>query len=330
MARPDFWEHADSARKLVSELSQLKGVVAPYDEVHRSWQDLAELVELVELAAEDDDAETLAEIASDLTAAERTLGSLLTRTMLSGPDDHRNVIFSIHPGAGGIDSNDWAEMLLRMYGRFFEAKGWKVETIDHQGNPEGGIASAVLRVAGEQVFGQLKSELGVHRLIRISPFDKSQRRHTSFAAVDVLPELQQEEITIRDEDLKIDTYRAGGAGGQHINVTDSAVRITHLPTGIVAQCQNERSQHKNKAVALKILAARIKQVERAKREKQLAELYSDKGEISFGGQIRTYTLHPEQRVKDHRTGVETGDVHAVLDGRIEPFIEAYLKQRMGE
>ena len=326
MARGDFWDNAERAQTLVGELSGLKVAVEPAEKLDRNLSDLEELLELVD---DPDDADSIAEISRDVQDARTRLAELATASMLSGPDDGRDVIFSIHPGAGGTDSCDWAGMLLRMFQRYFERRGWQARTLDHQPNPEGGITTAVLRVSGTQVFGYLKSERGVHRLIRISPYDKSARRHTAFVAVDVLPEVEEGQIEIKDEDLRIDTYRAGGAGGQHVNVTDSAVRITHLPTGIVVQCQNERSQHRNRDMALKYLAARLSQLQRAQREKELAELYSEKGEISFGGQIRTYTLHPEQRVKDHRTNAETGNIQAVLDGEIDLFVEAYLKSRIG-
>lgn len=326
MARGDFWDNAERAQTLVGELSSLKVAVEPAEKLDRDLSDLEELLELVD---DPDDADSIAEITRDVQDARARLAELTTASMLSGPDDNRDVIFSIHPGAGGTDSCDWAGMLLRMFLRYFERRGWKTRTLDHQPNPEGGITTAVLRVSGTQVFGYLKSERGVHRLIRISPYDKSARRHTAFAAVDVLPEVEEGQIEIKDADLRIDTYRAGGAGGQHVNVTDSAVRITHLPTGIVVQCQNERSQHRNRDMAMKHLAARLSQFQRAQREKELAELYSEKGEISFGGQIRTYTLHPEQRVKDHRTNAETGNIQAVLDGEIDMFVEAYLRSRIG-
>jgi peptide chain release factor 2 len=326
MAQQGFWDDADAAQKTVAELSRLKSIVEPAEALDADASALDELLELTEA----DDESSLNEVAGEIEQVEQRLETLLTASMLSGPDDAKDVIFTIHPGAGGTDSADWAEMLLRMYERYFERRGWKKEVMDFQPNQEAGVASVVLRVTGTQVFGMLKAERGVHRLIRISPFDKNARRHTAFAAVDAIPEAEEEEIEIRQEDLKIDTYRAGGAGGQHVNVTDSAVRITHEPTGIVVQCQNERSQHRNREKAMKVLSARLANLQRTEREKEMADMYSEKGEISFGGQIRTYTLHPEQRIKDHRTNHETGNVQAVLDGDLDGFIEAWLKSQIGK
>ena len=251
-----------------------------------------------------------------------------TETLLSGPHDHRNAIVTIHPGAGGTESQDWAEMLLRMYLRWAERKGFKATITDITPGDEAGLKSVTLTVQGDYAFGLLMGEIGVHRLVRISPFDAAARRHTSFASVFVTPEIDDKiEIDMKPEDLRIDTYRASGHGGQHANVTDSAVRITHLPTGLVAQCQNERSQYKNKDVAMKILRSRVYQYELDKRMEAARKLEETKADISFGSQIRSYVLHPYQLIKDHRTKLEVGDVNSVLDGYLDPFIRSYLVAR---
>jgi peptide chain release factor 2 len=247
---------------------------------------------------------------------------------LSGEHDDRDAIVAIHPGAGGTESQDWADMLLRMYLRFFERKGWATEMVDYQSGEEAGIKSATVMVRGDYAYGYLKSEHGVHRLVRISPFDAAKRRHTSFASVHIFPDIDEDiEIEINDKDLRVDTYRSSGAGGQHVNVTDSAIRITHLPTGIVVTCQNERSQHKNRDTAMKLLRARLYQVEVDKRQAQQERIEGEKKEIGFGSQIRSYVLQPYQMAKDLRTGHEVGDVNRVLDGDLDGFIEAYLAQK---
>ena len=251
--------------------------------------------------------------------------------MLSGEDDTRNAILTIHPGAGGTESQDWAEMLLRLYLRWCERRGFAKEIVEYQAGEEAGLKSATVTVAGDHAFGYLKAESGVHRLVRISPFDQAKRRHTSFASVFVVPEVDDSiEIEIDENELRIDTYRSSGAGGQHVNVTDSAVRITHLPTGIVVTCQNERSQHKNRATAMKILRARLYQRARREQEEKQAELHGSKKDIAWGSQIRSYVLHPYRMIKDHRTGVEVGNVDRVLDGDIDEFIEAELLRRSHE
>jgi peptide chain release factor 2 len=247
---------------------------------------------------------------------------------LSGEHDDRDAIVAIHPGAGGTESQDWAEMLLRMYLRFAERRGWKTEMVEYQAGEEAGIKSATMMVRGDYAYGYLKSEHGVHRLVRISPFDAAKRRHTSFASVYIYPDIDEDiEIEINDKDLRVDTYRSSGAGGQHVNVTDSAVRITHLPTGIVVTCQNERSQHKNRDVAMKLLRARLYQLEVEKRQEEQQKLEGEKKDIAFGSQIRSYVMQPYQLAKDVRTSYEVGDVQRVLDGDIEGFVEAYLAQR---
>jgi peptide chain release factor 2 len=283
---------------------------------------------LIELGREAQDDSVCPEVEEMLVEAESGLDALEIQRMLGGPHDQNSAIVHINAGAGGTESLDWAGMLFRMYLRFCDLKEWKIRILDEMAGDEAGIKSATFTVDGLFAYGMLKAETGIHRLVRISPFDASSRRHTTFASVSVVPELDDDiEIEISDKDIKVDTYRAGGAGGQHVNKTDSAVRITHLPTGIVAQCQNERSQLKNRSTALKVLKARLYDLEFKKREEEAAELRSTKDEISFGSQIRSYVLHPYRMVKDHRTGHEVGNADAVLDGDIEAFIYAYLMSK---
>lgn len=280
---------------------------------------------LLELAQEAGDEDTLGEVAEKLGEGEGRLEDAELRAMLGGEHDGAGAIVQINAGAGGTDAADWAEMLLRMYLRWAEDRDMKTEILDAQPGDEAGLRSTTLTVNGEFAFGYLKAEEGVHRLVRISPFDAQHRRHTAFASVSVFPELDDSiEVEIDEKDLRIDTYRAGGAGGQHVNKTDSAVRLTHEPTGIVVQCQNERSQHKNRGQALKVLKARLYEHYRREQEEKMAAMRGEKQEIGFGSQIRSYTLHPAQRVKDHRTGVEAGNAHAVLDGQLDKFIRAAL------
>ncbi len=297
-------------------------MVEGFAKVERRVKDAAELVEMVR--AEPDPAME-AEIAAELGALQTDVRRMELARMLSGPHDASNAYVSINAGAGGTESCDWAEMLLRMYLRFAERRGWKTSILDYQPGDEAGIRSATFSAEGDHVYGYLRAEVGVHRLVRISPFDANKRRHTSFASVIVFPEAGEDlDIEIREEDLRIDTYRAGGKGGQHVNKTDSAVRITHLPTGIVVQCQNERSQHRNKTFALKVLRAKLYEIEEQKLREQKEALHGEKKEIGFGSQIRSYVLQPYQLIKDHRTGYESGKVDRVLDGDIEDFIESYL------
>ena len=325
MSKPGFWDNQETAQAVVSQLSTLKAVVEPVEELQHEIKDLAELYEL---AADESDTEELAQLEEDAHSLERRCEQVELQGLLSRPEDMKNCFFGIHAGAGGTESCDWASMLLRMYTRFFDAHKYKYEELDITPGEEAGIRSITLRVIGPFAFGKLSCESGVHRLVRISPFDAQSRRHTSFAAVDVMPEFDDDiNIEIKDDEIRMDFFRASGAGGQHVNKVSSAVRITHIPTGIVVQCQNERSQHKNRAQALKVLKSRLYMLERQKRDEEMNKLYGDKGEIAWGNQIRSYVLQPYQMVKDHRTGQQTGNVEAVLDGDLDAFIESCLRER---
>ncbi len=321
-SRPDFWSDQAAAQKALKEQRDLR------DALQRHAALVHELEEqrlLLEMAAEEQDARTLEEVEAALAELARRVRGLELTTTLSGPYDKGNAILAINAGAGGTESQDWAEMLLRMYLRWAERRGFATEVIDILEAEEAGIKNVTATISGDYAYGYLRAEIGVHRLVRISPFDANKRRHTSFASVFIYPEISEDiDVTIEDKDLRIDTYRAGGHGGQHINVTDSAVRITHLPTGLVAQCQNERSQHKNKAMAMKVLRSRLYDHYRREQEEEMAKLEGVKQAIAWGSQIRSYVLAPYQLVKDHRTGEETGNVTAVLDGDIDRFIEAFL------
>ncbi len=279
--------------------------------------------------AEAGDAEAEAEVEQHVLQLEKEVSQAELERMLGGEHDAGNAILSLHPGAGGLEAQDWADMLLRLYLRWTERKGYKTEMVDYQPGEGGGLKSATLTVEGQYAYGYLRAEVGIHRLVRISPFDANARRHTSFASVFVYPDLDDTvEVDIRPEDLRVDTYRSSGAGGQHVNKTDSAVRLTHLPTGIVVACQNERSQHRNRALAMKVLRAKLYEVEVEKQKEKMEDLHKSKKDIAWGSQIRSYVLHPYRLVKDHRTGVEMGNTDAVLDGDIDSFIEAYLLQRI--
>ncbi len=327
ISKPDFWTDSKRAEKLIAELKSAKAVHEPYSRLFRECDELRELLDI----AEGEDMETAAELKGDIDRLEKGVNALEFRSLLSGEDDKSNAIFSINAGAGGTESCDWASMLLRMYNKWSEKKGYKLSIIDMLPGEEAGIKNMTAIIRGEYAYGYLKAENGVHRLVRISPFDANKRRHTSFASVDVIPEVSDKiDIKIDESDLRIDTYRSSGAGGQHVNVTDSAVRITHIPTNIVVQCQNERSQHKNKATAMKILKARLYDVEREKKMKEIERQYSEKKEIAWGSQIRSYVMHPYSMVKDHRTDFETSNTHAVMDGDLDGFIEAYLRKKAGE
>ena len=325
MSVAGFWDNSEAAQEVVVRLKLAKGVVVPVVDLSARIEDV---VTLYELAVEDDSAETYGEVSAEAESARADLDRLELRTLLGGPHDAGECYFSIHAGAGGTESCDWAEMLLRMYLRYFERVRYKVDPIDRVEGEEAGVRSITLRVSGSYAYGYLSCERGVHRLVRISPYDSQNRRHTSFASVDVLPVLADVEIDIDwDKDVREDTYRASGAGGQHVNKTSSAVRLTHAPTGIVVQCQNERSQHKNRAEARRMLAAKLYQHERAKRDRELSKLYGDKGEIAFGNQIRSYVLYPYQLVRDERTELKSPHTDKVLDGDIQEFIDTYLRYR---
>jgi peptide chain release factor 2 len=324
MVDPSFWDNQDAARSTIEEANKLKSWVDPWQALHKQTTDLAEMAELLDV---DPDKELEAEWVQELGALVGRLEELEFQNMLQGDDDHRDAILTVHPGAGGLESQDWAEMLLRMYQRWAERRGFSLSVLDLQPGEEAGIKSASLEIKGDHVYGYLKSEKGIHRLVRISPFDSQSRRHTSFASVFVYPDVDDDiEIVIDESELRVDTYRASGAGGQHVNKTDSAVRITHVPTGIVASCQQERSQHKNRNTAMKMLRAAL--YEHALREqdaeKQLLE--DTKTEIGWGNQIRSYVFAPYTMVSDHRTELKVGDVQGVMDGKLDPFIEAFLKK----
>ena len=320
-----FWNDNQAARAVLKELDRKKNTIAFWAKLQK---DLTDLEELAALAEQENDEDTLQAITEQATSLTNQIDDFEFKSFLSGEDDEKGAILTIHPGAGGTESQDWAQMLLRMYLRYAEQKGFKTETLDYIGGEEAGIKSVTLEITGEYAYGYLKAESGVHRLVRISPFDFNKRRHTSFASVFVIPEVEDNvTVEISDEDLRIDTFRASGAGGQHVNKTSSAVRITHIPTNIVVQCQTERSQHKNREYAMKILRSRLYQhyleIEKAKQAKK----EPDKKKIEWGSQIRSYVFHPYNLVKDHRTGMETSNIQAVMDGEIDKFIYDYLSQK---
>ena len=324
MAAPGFWDKPDAARATIEEANRLKGWVGPWKDLAAKVSDLRALAELLE---EEEDEDLATEYRGALGQLEQGLEALELKTMLQGEDDYREAIVTIHPGAGGTESQDWAEMLVRMYTRWAERRGFQVNVLDLQPAQEAGIKSATIEIKGESAYGFLKAERGVHRLVRISPFDAQSRRHTSFASVFVYPLVDDDiEIEINEADLRIDTFRASGAGGQHVNKTDSAVRITHLPTGVVVSCQQERSQHKNKSTAMKMLRAALYQRALEEKEKERAAIEATKADIDFGSQIRSYVFQPYTMVNDHRTELKIADVYKVMDGDLDPLIEAYLKR----
>jgi peptide chain release factor 2 len=326
MATPGFWDHPDAAKEVTSEVSRLKGIVSPAEALRRKHADLVTLVEMIDGSTGDDAALFEAELAETAPALLAELDALEIKSFLSGPMDRNNAIVSIHAGAGGTEACDWADMLLRLYTRWAERRGFAVEIEDIAPGESVGIAKATIRIVGEYAFGNIKAERGVHRLVRISPFDANKRRHTTFGAVDVVAEVDDDiDIELKPDDLKIDTYRSSGAGGQHVNKTESAVRITHLPTGLIVACQNERSQYKNKDMAMKLLKSKLYEKRLDEKRAEIEKFYSEKGEIGWGYQIRSYVFQPYQMVKDLRTGCETGNIQAVMDGDIDKFIQAWLR-----
>ena len=317
---PGFWDDNQAAQKVLKEISRHKKWLSAMKRLENELADATELIEMV-----DEDSSDLGEIELSLKQVDRELSRRELAAMLSGPDDHRDAILTIHPGAGGTESQDWADMLFRMFNRWAEGREFEVDLLDYQPGEEAGLKSATLGIKGDYAFGFLQAESGVHRLVRISPFDANARRHTSFASVHVFPIVEDNvEIEIRDEDVRIDTYRASGAGGQHVNKTSSAVRLTHEPTGIVVTCQSERSQHKNKEAAFTVLKARLYQLHREEEIKKREKFEKTKKKIEWGSQIRSYVFHPYNMVKDHRTSHQTSNVQAVMDGDLDPFIEAFL------
>ena len=322
MSAPGFWDDAAKSQHIIKERTTLEKIVQMWDGLNKQVEDVRIMIELGEEAQ---DEATLAEVAEMNNRLQQGVEAAEFQRMLSGPHDRNSCFITINPGAGGTESQDWAEMLLRMYLRYCEKKGWKTTITEFQAGDEAGLKSATFNVSGEYAYGYLKAEAGIHRLVRISPFDSNARRHTSFASLFVFPEIEDDiEVKVNEAELRVDTYRSSGAGGQHVNTTDSAIRITHIPTGIVVACQTERSQHMNRATAMRVLRAKLYERELEEREAKAAEIGGEKKEIGWGSQIRSYVLHPYKMVKDLRTGVETGNPDAVLDGDLEEFVVAYL------
>ena len=321
-AQPDFWNDADKAQSVLKEQSALKAVLSSWEK-HQT--DLEEARFFLDVARDEKSEDALGEAAGKVTAITKEMAQTELTQLLGEPDDRRNALVTLHPGAGGTEAQDWAEILLRMYLRWSDRRGFRKEILDYQPGEEAGVKSVTFNITGDYAYGYLKAEAGIHRLVRISPFDANSRRHTSFASVFVYPEVDDDiKIEINDDDLRVDTYRSSGAGGQHVNKTDSAVRLTHLPTNIVVACQNERSQHKNRAMAMKILKSRLYELELVKQKEKMESYHKTKKDIAWGSQIRSYVLAPYRLVKDHRTNVEVGNADAVLDGDLDQFIEAYL------
>jgi peptide chain release factor 2 len=326
MTAPDFWDDNERAQSLISELNAVKSVVEQYEKLNAEKEDLQAMLELAE---EEGDESLEADIAAGAAELVQKVSEFELQLLLNQPYDKLNAILELHPGAGGTESQDWAQMLYRMYTRWAEKKGFKVEVLDYLPGDEAGIKSVTILVKGYNAYGYLKAEKGVHRLVRISPFDASGRRHTSFVSCDIMPEISDDiEIEIRPEDLKVDTYRSSGAGGQHVNKTESAIRITHIPTGIVVACQTERSQIQNRERAMTMLRSKLYERKIEEQQKELAEIRGEQTDIAWGNQIRSYVFHPYSMVKDHRTTVETGNVGAVMDGDLDAFIDGYLRSQI--
>lgn len=327
MADPQFWDNQERAQTIIDQNNAIKSVVNNYYEVAET---LEEMIATYELLQEEYDDEMKDDLEQEVIGFQTKVDQFELQLLLDGEHDANNAILELHPGAGGTESQDWTNMLLRMYQRYCEQQGFKVEIVDYQAGDEAGVKSVTMLVKGHNAYGYLKAEKGVHRLVRISPFDSSGRRHTSFASCDVIPEFNNEkiEVEINSDDITVDTFRASGAGGQHINKTESAIRITHHPTGIVVNNQNERSQIKNREAAMKMLKAKLYQLELEQKEQELAAIRGEQKDIGWGSQIRSYVFHPYSMVKDHRTNEETGNVNAVMGGEIGPFIEAYLRHQM--
>jgi len=329
MSKPDFWNDVSKSQQTSQRIKVLRDRIQQYEDLSGRWDDLYTLVEL-SLDEDQPDGQLMDEINREMAVFKEDVENVKISTLLNGPYDGNNAIVSLHAGAGGTEAQDWVQMLYRMYTRWCEDKGYSVKVLDFLEGEEAGIKSVTFLVTGINAYGYLKAEKGVHRLVRISPFDASGRRHTSFASVDVMPEISDdEEVEINPEDLRIDTYRSGGAGGQHVNKTDSAVRITHIPTGIVVQCQNERSQHSNKESAMKVLRSKLIELKERERLERINQLKGEMKRIEWGSQIRSYVFHPYNMVKDHRTNVEVGNTTAVMDGDIDIFINEYLKRNTG-
>ncbi len=325
MQQEGFWNDAEKAAGTLRDVKLLKSKLERFQKMKGDYEDLHVLIEL---GMEEEDSSIVAEVGDALELLTSEVETMRIETLLTGEYDKNNAIISIHSGAGGVDAQDWAEMLLRMYTRWAERKGYIISVLDMQKDYEAGIKSAALLIEGENAYGYLKAEKGVHRLVRLSPFDAAGKRHTSFASLDVMPELADDEkLDINPDDLRIDTYRSGGAGGQHVNKTESAVRITHIPTGVVVQCQNERSQHSNREMAMKMLTAKLIEIKEQEQKERIEDIKGEYREIAWGSQIRSYVFHPYSMVKDHRTNEETGNVGAVMDGELDRFINAYLKQK---
>jgi peptide chain release factor 2 len=326
MAAPDFWDDQKAAQTVISEANALKDLVGQFKSLEESFENLEVTYELVK---EEPDEDLQNELVVEVKQLAKEFSEFELQLLLNEPYDKNNAILELHPGAGGTESQDWGSMLLRMYTRWAEKKGYKVETLDYLPGEEAGIKSVTLLIKGHNAYGYLKAEKGVHRLVRISPFDASGRRHTSFVSCEVMPEFNEDiEIEIRPDEIKVDTYRSSGAGGQHVNTTDSAVRITHIPTGIVVTCQSERSQIKNREKAMNMLKAKLYQKKLEEQQAELAEIRGEQKEIGWGSQIRSYVFHPYSLVKDHRTNTEVGNVQAVMDGEIDVFIDAYLRSKL--